>query len=265
MVVNIIKSLTDLGYSEYEAKTYLALIKVQPATAYETAKTAGIPSSKIYETLNKLKDKGIVMTMKSGDKLLYAAIDPEEFLDKQKDNFDKTISDVESGLKNMSTEDDISYIWNIRDYDYLIDKSLRMIREAQNSVLLSLWPDEFEYLEEAILSLDIPYAVVHFGVPKKTKVKLFVHPIQDTLYAERGGKGFSLVADSRKAVTATISNSREVAGAWSKNPGFALLAEDYIKHDIYIMKIVNRFNNGLIQRFGDNYKLLRDIYSDREV
>ncbi|MBN1649342.1 MAG: TrmB family transcriptional regulator [Spirochaetales bacterium] len=265
MVVNIIHQLIRLGFSEYEAKTYLALLKIQPATAYETAKTAGLPSSKIYEILNKLKDKGIAMALKNNEKLLYAAVDPDEFLEKQKAVFDSTIRSLESGLKAVSDEDDFSYIWNIRDYDYLIDKATRMISGAHESILLSVWPEEFSFLEELISKSNTKYAIIHFGHPRKSNVKLFIHPIQDTLYAEKGGRGFSLVSDSSEAISAIINQDKIVAGAWSKNPGFALVTEDYIKHDIYIMKIVTRFNEDLIRRFGDNYRLLRDIYTDRET
>lgn len=53
-------------------------------------------------------------------------------------------------------------------------------------------------------------------------------------------------------------------GAWSTNRGFVTLAEDYIKHDVYIMKIVNRFNGLLVERFGENYVLLRDVFTDGE-
>ena len=49
-----------LGFTAYEAKTYLGLLACQPATAYEVAKQSTVPSSKIYETLNRLMSKGIV-------------------------------------------------------------------------------------------------------------------------------------------------------------------------------------------------------------
>ncbi|MBW1815193.1 MAG: TrmB family transcriptional regulator, partial [Deltaproteobacteria bacterium] len=37
MVVNIIKRLSEIGFSEYEAKAYTALVRANPATAYEIA------------------------------------------------------------------------------------------------------------------------------------------------------------------------------------------------------------------------------------
>ena len=266
MVVNTIRQLMTIGFSEYEAKTYLALLKVQPATAYETAKTAGIPSSKIYEILGKLKDKGTAVALKSNNKLLYAAIDPDELIQSQKASFSKTINELEHNLKTHTKQENVSYIWNIYEYDYLIDKAVRMIKDAEKSVLLSIWPEDLQFLSESLSEANVPVSIVHFGTLKEERDEtIFVHPIEDTLYSEKGGRGFSIVTDSACAVTATISENNKVTGAWSNNTGFALLAEDYIKHDIYVMKIVNRFNSQLINRFGENYHLLRDIYSDKEV
>ena len=66
------------------------------------------------------------------------------------------------------------------------------------------------------------------------------------------------------ALMATIQNEQRCQGARSRSKGFITLAEDYIKHDIYIMKIVKRFDPELINTFGQNYKLLRDIFSDKD-
>ena len=93
----------------------------------------------------------------------------------------------------------------------------------------------------------------------------FSHPIEDTLYAEKGGRGFVLVSDGAEAVTGTIFADGTVEGAWSRSRGFITLAEDYVKHDIYIMKIVQRYDRELTARFGPKYERLRDVFSDTEV
>ena len=61
-----------------------------------------------------------------------------------------------------------------------------------------------------------------------------------------------------------MSASR-ASSARKTGSGFITLAEDYIKHDIYIMKIVRRFDETLLEKFGDNYKHLRNIFEDREM
>ena len=56
----ITEKLRQLGWSEYEAKCYIALLKTGPATGYRVAKESGVPSAKVYEVLSRLADKGAV-------------------------------------------------------------------------------------------------------------------------------------------------------------------------------------------------------------
>ena len=41
--------------------------------------------------------------------------------------------------------------------------------------------------------------------------------------------------------------------------------EDYLKHDIYVQKIVGRFNDLLVRTYGPNYARWRDVFSDRAL
>ena len=56
----IIKELQKLGFSQYECKAYIGVLKHYPVTGYEVSKQTGVPRSMIYEVLGKLMDKGAV-------------------------------------------------------------------------------------------------------------------------------------------------------------------------------------------------------------
>jgi len=268
MVVNkLVLNLTKLGFTEYEAKAYVALLSTNSATAYELAKISGIPTSKIYEIISRLVDKGIILTVNDKDKNRYIPIKPEEFIESHRDKFETTLNNIKGELLNISRESDVSYIWNLHEYDYLIDKTKRIIQEATQSLLISTWPEELSYFTEILEEKakdKINISIVHFGEVKISIGQIFQHPIEDTIYSEKGGRGFTIVSDSDEALMGTVFQNNIVEGAWSMNKGFVTLAEDYIKHDIYIMKIVRRFDKLLIKRFGPNYKKLRDIYKDEE-
>lgn len=268
MVVNkIIQQIMTLGFTEYEARAYVALIKIQPATAYEISRESGIPSSKIYEIIARLLEKKIFLLVMEQDKKKYVPIPPTEFIEGRKSYFDETFEDLKENLPGIKKSEGVSFIWNIYEYDYLMDKAKRMINGAEKEVMLSVWREEFEILENVLKGAEskgVQVAIVHFGIPEKQIGQLFQHPIEDTIYDEKGGRGFTLVCDGKTALVATVSKHLEVEGAWSRNLGFITLAEDYIKHDIYIMKIVKRFDPDLKRTFGKNYFHLRNIYEDRE-
>ncbi|MCD6099727.1 MAG: helix-turn-helix domain-containing protein, partial [Candidatus Marinimicrobia bacterium] len=59
----IIAQMVKMGFTVYEAKTYLALLKSNPATGYEVSQIAHIPRSVIYSVLRKLESEGVVISI----------------------------------------------------------------------------------------------------------------------------------------------------------------------------------------------------------
>lgn len=264
----IILELMELGLSEYEAKAYLSLLRESPATAYEIGKSSGIPTSKVYEVLKRLIEKGVISIIEEGKTKQYVPIEPDEFLSKHKNKTEMTIDSLKDELSNIKGKKELSFIWNIAEYDYLMDKARRMIESTTKTALISTWKEEFALIEDRIrdaLKRKVKVAVVHFGSPELKLGQIYQHPIEDTIYLEKGGRGIVVVVDSKEVLMGTIFKDNKVEGAWSMNRGFVTLAEDYIKHDIYIMKIVKRFDRTLIKRFGERYAKLRDIFRDEEV
>jgi sugar-specific transcriptional regulator TrmB len=58
----LLPNLVKLGFSEYEAKAYIALLGKNPVSGYELAKQSGVPRSMIYEVAGKLTARGAAMT-----------------------------------------------------------------------------------------------------------------------------------------------------------------------------------------------------------
>lgn len=264
MVVNIVKRLTDIGLSAYEARAYVALIEKNPVTAYELAKTSGIPTSKIYEVISRLSEKELVLNIGENGGKKYIPREPEEFIEGREAEL-KALKDDLAGIKKG---EDVSYIWNVRDYEYLMNKAMRMIVDAEKTLLLSIWNEDMTYLEQFLRIAEkkkVDIAIIHFGTTNKKLGQIYQHPIEDTLYAEKGGRGLVVISDSKEVLIGTVYSNNKVEGAWSMNRGFVTLAEDYIKHDVYMMKIVRRFDTTLKGRFGYNYEKLRDIFKDEEA
>ena len=270
MVVNKlpIQKLMEIGLTEYEAKAYVSLLLNHPATAYEAARHSGIPTSKVYQVLDRLMEKGMALQAEEAGKRRFTPIDPDELLLERRGRLDMVLGELSADLSALRTGETVSYIWNVRDYGALMEKAIRTIDGSKRTCLLSLWPAEAAAVSGSVRAAaerGVRSAAVLFGEISGIRGTVYRHPIEDTLYQEKGGRGFVLVADGSEAVTGTILTDGTVQGAWSRDSGFVTLAEDYVKHDIYIMKIVERFDDELVDRFGRNYRLLRDVFSDREV
>ncbi len=268
MVVNsIAERLAHLGFSEYEARAYIALLVKNPVSAYELAKSSGIPTSKIYEVLSRLSEKKVVSILGEDGTKKYMPVEPDEFIAGFRNGMELNLKALQDDLSSLSKETTVSYIWNILDNEYLMEKAHRTILDSKKTLLVSIWKEELELLEpffRRAASKGVQVAMVHFGIPSVRVGQVYPHPIEETLYKEKGGRGLVIVSDSETALMATIHKDKGVEGAWSSNRGFVTLAEDYIKHDVYVMKVVKRFNSELITKFGPRYEKMRDVFNDEE-
>lgn len=75
--MNIQELLTNAGLGVPEARLYLALYKLQEAQTGVLAKVARVPTSKIYEILEKLTGKGLVSYRVQNNVKIFQAAPPE--------------------------------------------------------------------------------------------------------------------------------------------------------------------------------------------
>jgi len=266
----LVENLMYTGMSEYEARVYVAFLAKNPVSAYEAAREAGVPTSKVYETVARLEQKGILTPFddEEAKSRRYIPQSAEEYIHTSRQMMDKTLETLAREFKAMRTRSPVSFIWNISDYNALMDKVRRIILKAEKTLLISLWREEAEILGGLIGEANVKgvrTASVHFGQPELNAGQVFMHPIGETLYDEKGGRSLVVVSDSREAIIGTVKAENITEGAYSTGRGFVDLAEDYVKHDIYMMKVITRFDPHLKERFGPRYEMLRDVFSDREA
>jgi sugar-specific transcriptional regulator TrmB len=75
-------TLRDLGLSEYEARTYRALLGTGPATARDLSRTSDVPMGRIYDVLNALEADRLVRSQQASRPKKYVAVEPETALDR---------------------------------------------------------------------------------------------------------------------------------------------------------------------------------------
>jgi sugar-specific transcriptional regulator TrmB len=56
----ILETLMSCGLTEYESKVYFTLLLTEKSKMLELSKKSSVPQSKIYLTVDGLKDKGLV-------------------------------------------------------------------------------------------------------------------------------------------------------------------------------------------------------------
>ena len=272
MVVNIavktaISKLTQLGFSNYEARAYTALLQDNPLTAYEIAKNSGIPTSKVYEVIRKLEDKNTIQSIRAERSRLYIPVSLDEFVENYKLNIEDSLNSIRNSLKGVKVGIDTNYTWHMKNYDDIILRAKRMLGTARETALLMIWPDEVLQLMEDLTQAherDIRLAVIHYGPTNMNTGQVYRHAVKDSVYAARGFRGLTLITDSKEALIGKISETNADA-IWSMNDAFVIMAEDYLRHDIYLIKIMKRFNPVLKEAFGQRYEHMVDVFENDKL
>ena len=267
-MANLLQRLREIGLGDYEARLDLALVRRHPATGYELARSSGVPSSKVYEVLARLQEKDLVFVTDGGRSKRYIPTDPEEFVERYARRMTRALDGLRDELRAAGSDDHIGYIWNLQGRDALLERAAHMLARAEHAALVSGWDEELAVLADAIATTHrrrVRVAVIAYGSLSLEAAAVYPHPIKDTIYEEKGGRGLSLCIDSRIALVGLVTDGGGASGAWSSNHGFVTAVEDYLKHDIYVQKIIGRFNDLLVRTYGRNYQRWRDVFSDRAL
>ncbi|MCB9420154.1 MAG: TrmB family transcriptional regulator [Ardenticatenaceae bacterium] len=236
-----IDKLLKIGFSEYEAKAYMALLSKNPVSGYELAKISGVPRSMIYEVLGKLTARGAAMTLHMGNVTKYAPFPAEEFLVQMQREHTELIDSLKEELTSFAEMPELEYVWNIEGDENITAKALEMIGQAKRQIYLALRPATFPVLQTALAeaitrkvrvviyttdNLDLPGAQVRVA-----------HVAEETLEQARG-LGLILVVDGEEVLIGEWLTAVQAWASWTRSPLFVFLAEHHLRTDLYLPQIL---------------------------
>ena len=99
-----IEKLEQLGFSNYEAKVFLALYKGSIMSAADIAKEARIPRPSVYQILRSFAIKGFCNEVTTPKKQLFEIIDSKVIQDKLEIEFKTDYSNKLTSLKDCFNE-----------------------------------------------------------------------------------------------------------------------------------------------------------------
>lgn len=262
----IILKLEQLGFSSYEAKAYYTLLRKHPANGYEISKIGRIPAAKIYDTLNRLKIKGIIV--ESGTEAgKYYPVPPETLIGRIKGSFADIIDDLELRLKETEPIADLDLTMNLAGYDAIIDKMVKVIQSSSASLLLSIWPEEAALLADTIASArkrGVVVAAAVFGnAALDCNYAINIEKCGRSARARLGKRLTALVSDSREVVIGEICDTGETAGIWTTTLAVILVTKEYIKHDIWGNVLIDTLGETKFQELCEQNELLAYLISNR--
>ena len=251
---NIISLMQSIGFTQYEAQVYLALLQQSHVSGYELARQSGVPASKIYQTLNRLIEKEMVLAVDQNP-TKYVPVPPGEFLADYKNIYLDAVDQLSDKLDQIYAREELSdtYIWNLSDRDKIIRKVIEFIQTARTKMYLSIWDEELEALHPALEEVrqhDVQMTIVHYGSATLGYGKEYRHGREHTIRIERGGRRLALIVDDARVILAHFLEDGSSNAAWTANKGLVLLAKDYIIHDIYTIRIMQKYGDEALDIFA---------------
>jgi hypothetical protein len=137
-----IRQLQELGFSQYEAQAYVALLQRSPLNGYELARASGVPRANIYHVLDRLAERGAVLRLDAEEGARFAPILPDELIRGMRLRYQANLDEARQSLCYMQPEDAPSQVWNLAGYASLLDQAAFLAGSAQEELLLALRPEE---------------------------------------------------------------------------------------------------------------------------
>ncbi|MFC1633000.1 TrmB family transcriptional regulator [Patescibacteria group bacterium] len=102
----IISKLTEVGFSDKEAKMYLAGLRTGPDTVQNLARAAKINRATAYVILQSLIDRGLASYFTQGKKSFYAMEDPEileKLMEYEEENVDRDLLRLQESMLELKS------------------------------------------------------------------------------------------------------------------------------------------------------------------
>lgn len=237
--------LHQLGFSEYEAKAYITLLKFNPVTGYELSKNSGVPRSMIYQTLQRLMDKGAVLPI-MGQPIKYIPTNPQELLGRFRDNYNTVVDNLNDELAQLNNVVDYGYFWNLKGYQAIIDKTKQLISDTKSSLYLSAYNEELKLLEPQLLEVYNRGCKIEILCRGDINLPIAnIYPTPDRSHDEDKnlGRWLTVIADLQVVLIGEGLQDQDCIAVWTQNTSLITISLRYIKYEMFIAQKFNQLPN----------------------
>jgi sugar-specific transcriptional regulator TrmB len=259
---DLIADLRRLGFTDYEGRIYIALLRYDaPATAYELAKSAGVPRPNTYNAIESLAQRGAVLAVSQAP-ACYAAAAPKEFLGSISRQTSTICEDLSARLSKIAAPTDNQLVWTLTDNRQIREKINQLIDDARDIIMIKASEDILARHIESLTAAGqrgLKMLIVVFGVDAERftfgpRCRTYLHEGNGVRMGSTDNL-FTVAADRSEMVTALISE--QAHAVHTKSKPIVNMAESLIRHDFYMAEIFLRFGDEIDATFGPYLSDLR--------
>ncbi|MDE1180632.1 TrmB family transcriptional regulator [Paraburkholderia sp.] len=240
---DLIAALIRLGFSQYEAQAYCALLQRSPMNGHEVGKLSHVPPSKIYETLQRLDAKGAILAHRS-EPVRYAAVPYVEVLARIRARFEGDLNLIDKGLSSLPAAREPGLVWSLRDQTAIVTAFNSTIESAKTSLFAAVWDEEMPLVRnalEAAANRGVDVHVAIYGMATLAGPRCYdLRECGESARRRLGGRRLSVVvADEQDAITAEFGALSIDEAVITNNSVISLLAIEYVKADVMGRLLIN--------------------------
>jgi sugar-specific transcriptional regulator TrmB len=270
---DLVQSLFDLGFSQYEAKCYVGLMSAEPQTGYRVSKVTGVPQPKVYETLRKLVTRGVVREI-AGDPTLFSAIPPDALLNQLEDTFDHRLEGARESVRALAASNipsGMEYVERFDRHEDVVRAAIECVATATRRVYVSASMPELVALQDSLKAASargVDVVALVFGRKKISlgKARIFHHAsTEGALFRHHQARHVALVVDSRQTVNAIAADGKTWQAIRTESEPVIAAVKGLIHHDIDIQRVFADFGPQLLEAYGPGLQALESYRQDRSA
>ena len=259
--MDLLTDLMAVGFTEYEAKVYLALLRESPATGYQLGKSAGIPRSMVYEALGRLHVRGAILKSDDQRTSLYRPLPPDVLLNRYDQEHHQRIESLRASLRTLYTSPDEDRIWSITGRASVLPYVNEMIEEAEAEILLVLADPELDALRQEIVEAaerDVSISTLLTGQGDLNCGRVMRHPPLESKLQQLSDT-LVVVVDNHQALIA--NTALDVTATITTNSHLVLIARQFVWMELFTQRIYARLGDELLSRLDPEDRQIFESFS----
>jgi len=149
--------LQQLGLKEYEAKCFVALTRMERATAKEISDITDVPRTRVYDAIRVLEAQGLVEIQHTNPRQ-YRAVSLEEAAQTLRRQYESRVDELQEALETIepaeASDDPVTHeVWSLTGTSGITSRTLQLLDDADEEVVF-LISEESLATDEILEKLD---------------------------------------------------------------------------------------------------------------
>jgi Cd2+/Zn2+-exporting ATPase len=247
-MMDLLSELNAIGFTEYEAKVYLALLQEHPATGYQLSKQAGIPRSMVYEALGRLDVRGAVLKTEEAKATLYSPMPPEAFLNRMTTEHEQRMAVLRQGLGVLFAGRDEGHLWTFSGERAVLGYAQNMIANAQQEAMLILTDSNLLALRPTIEEADqrgVAIRAVLTGSNELNIGQVAYHPPEES-QLHKLADSLVIVVDEQEVLIASAQPT--YTATVTTNTNMVQIGRQFVWMELFAHRIFDSIGPDLLER-----------------